>query len=141
PTISLPNCRVSADMIALPATEKTLMFREAAESATRVAYQLEANHDAVTRLARELRATPPRFVVTSARGSSDHAATFAKYVFETQLGLATSSASPSVSSVYAVPQKLEGALYLAISQSGRSPDLLRQAEAARRSGARIVALV
>ena len=40
------------------------------------------------------------------------------------------SASPSVSSVYAAPQKLEGALYLAISQSGKSPDLVRHAQAA-----------
>jgi glucosamine--fructose-6-phosphate aminotransferase (isomerizing) len=128
-------------MTALPATEQTLMYREAQESAARVAHQLEANHEVVASLARDLRAMPPRFVVTSARGSSDHAATFAKYVFETEIGLATSSASPSVSSVYAVPQKLDGALFLTISQSGKSPDLLRQAESARDSGARVVALV
>jgi len=43
--------------------------------------------------------------------------------------------------VYAAPQKLEGALYLAISQAGKSPDLLQQARAARAAGARVVALV
>jgi len=128
-------------MTALPAPDQTLMYREARESAGRVAAQLAANETVVSRLAQELRGNPPRFVVTSARGSSDHAATFAKYVFETQLGFATSSASPSVSSVYAAPQKLDGALYLAISQSGKSPDLLRQARAARATGARVVALV
>jgi glucosamine--fructose-6-phosphate aminotransferase (isomerizing) len=125
----------------LPSAEQTLMYREAQEGAQRVAQQLETNHDAVVSLARMLRSEPPRFIVTSARGSSDHAATFAKYVFETQLGYATSSAPPSVSSVYAVPQRLAGALYLAISQSGKSPDLVRQARAARDSGARVVALV
>ena len=128
-------------MTALPTADRTLMYAEARASAERVSAQLDANASIVTRLAEELRARPPRFIVTSARGSSDHAATFAKYVFETQLGLATSSASPSVSSVYAVPQKLDGALYLAISQSGKSPDLVRQARAARDAGARVLALV
>lgn len=128
-------------MTNLPAPDQTLMFREARESSDAVARQLAANRGVVHGLAERLRQTPPRFVITSARGSSDHAATFAKYVFETQLGFATSSAPPSVSSVYAVPQKLEGALYLAISQSGKSPDLLRQAQAAQQSGAYVVALV
>jgi len=128
-------------MTTLPAPEQTLMYREARDSGERIATQLGANEAVVSRLAQELRRDPPRFIVTGARGSSDHAATFAKYVFETQLGYATSSASPSVSSVYAAPQKLGGALYLAISQSGQSPDLVRQARAARDAGARVVALV
>jgi glucosamine--fructose-6-phosphate aminotransferase (isomerizing) len=126
---------------ALPAPEQTAMFREAHEAATAVARQLQRNATAVGQLAERLRATPPRFIVTSARGSSDHAATFAKYVFETQLGCATMSSSPSVSSVYAAPLRLEGALYLAISQSGKSPDLVRQAQSARAAGAHVVALV
>ncbi|MGH8041440.1 MAG: SIS domain-containing protein [Rudaea sp.] len=119
----------------------TLMASEARESHAAVAHQLAANDAAITRLAASLRAQPPRFIVTGARGSSDHAATFAKYVFETQIGLITASASPSISSVYAAPQHLEGALFLAISQSGRSPDLVHQAQTARRAGARVVALV
>ena len=125
----------------LPAANQTAMYREAREAADAVARQLARNDAAVTRLAARLRASPPRFVATSARGSSDHAATFAKYVFETQLGCATMSASPSISSVYATALHLEGALYLAISQSGKSPDLVRQAEHARQSGAHVVAMV
>mgnify|MGYP001048317140 FL=1 len=119
----------------------TLMFREAHESAAVVARQFAANEAVVSALARSLRETPPRFIVTCARGSSDHAAAYAKYVFETQLGIATASASPSVSSVYAAEQQWQGALFIAISQSGKSPDLLRTAEAARVAGARVVALV
>lgn len=119
----------------------TLMFREAHESAAVVARQFAANEAVVSALARSLREAPPRFIVTCARGSSDHAAAYAKYVFETQLGLATASASPSVSSVYAAEQQWQGALFIAISQSGKSPDLLRTAEAAKRAGARVVALV
>ncbi|MGB3499797.1 MAG: SIS domain-containing protein [Rhodanobacter lindaniclasticus] len=119
----------------------TLMFREAHESAEVVARQFAANEAVVAALAQSLRETPPRFIVTCARGSSDHAAAYAKYAFETQLGMATASASPSVSSVYAAEQRWQGALFLAISQSGKSPDLLRTAEAAKVAGARVVALV
>lgn len=127
--------------MALPSETETLMFREAAESAAVIAAQFARNHDVVQTLAASLRATPPPFVVTCARGSSDHAATYAKYLFETQLGLVTASASPSVGSVYEARQQLQGALYLVISQSGKSPDLLRNAEAAKAAGARVVALV
>lgn len=121
--------------------QSTHMYREAEEAADRIDAQLAANAAAVGKLARRLRETPPRFVVTCARGSSDHAATFAKYVFETELGIPVASASPSVSSVYAAPLRLEGALFVAISQSGKSPDLVRNAERARDAGAHVVALV
>ncbi len=125
----------------LPRPDRTLMFAEAAEAAAVLERQMAANDAVVSALAESLRATPPRFVVTCARGSSDHAATFAKYAIETQLGIVTASASPSVESVYAVAQRLQGALYLVISQSGKSPDLVRNAEAAQAAGARVVALV
>ena len=121
--------------------QSTRMYREAEEAADRIEAQLAANAAAVGELAQRLRANPPRFVVTCARGSSDHAATFAKYVFETELGFPTASASPSVSSVYAAPLRLDGALFVAISQSGKSPDLVRNAERARDAGAHVVALV
>lgn len=121
--------------------ESTFLFREAAEAADTAARQLERNDHLVRELAQALRDSPPPFVVTCARGSSDHAATYAKYVIETQTGCATASASPSVESIYAVPLRLRGALYLVISQSGASPDLLRSAEAARAAGARVVAMI
>jgi glucosamine--fructose-6-phosphate aminotransferase (isomerizing) len=119
----------------------TLMYREAHESAEVVARQFAANEAVVSALAATLRAAPPRFIVTCARGSSDHAAAYAKYVFETQLGIVTASASPSVTSVYAAEQCWQGALFIAISQSGKSPDLLRNAQAAKVAGARVVVLV
>ena len=119
----------------------TLMYREAHESAEVVERQFAANDSVVTALAQSLRAQPPRFIVTCARGSSDHAAAYAKYVFETQLGIVTASVSPSVTSVYAAPQHWEGALFIAISQSGKSPDLVRNAQAAKLAGAREVAMV
>jgi glucosamine--fructose-6-phosphate aminotransferase (isomerizing) len=126
---------------AATAPESTLMFREAAEAADVVARQFARNRDVVADLCAELRRTPPPFAVTCARGSSDHAATYAKYLLETQLGIVTASASPSVGSVYGATQALQGALYLVVSQSGKSPDLLSSAQAARDAGARVVALV
>ena len=125
----------------LPGASETLMFAEAAQAADVVATQFTRNEAVIAMLAADLRRNPPPFVATCARGSSDHAATYAKYLFETQLGIVTASVSPSVGSVYAAKQKLQGALYLVVSQSGKSPDLLRNAEAAREAGARVVALV
>jgi glucosamine--fructose-6-phosphate aminotransferase (isomerizing) len=129
------------DTVTLPAAEDTLMFNEAAQAADVIAAQLARNEAVVARLAASLRASAPRFVATCARGSSDHAATYAKYLFETQLGFVTASVSPSVGSVYAAKQHMRGALYLTISQSGKSPDLLHNAKAAREAGAHVVALV
>lgn len=120
---------------------RTRMHAEARAAADAVARQLAANAPRVDALVERLRARPPRFIVTCARGSSDHAATYGKYLFETELGLVTASASPSVASVYAARPQLDGALLVAISQSGRSPDLLRSVELARESGAHVVALV
>lgn len=119
----------------------TRMHAEAAEAAEAIARQFAANAAVIDALVARLKQQPPRFIVTCARGSSDHAATYGKYLFETTLGLVTASASPSVGSVYAVKPQLDGALFVVISQSGKSPDLLRNAEIAKAAGARVVALV
>ena len=121
--------------------DSTRMFQEAAEGASVVDRMLRANRDAVEALGESLRARPPRAVVTLGRGSSDHATTYAKYLIETGAGVLTASGAPSVSSVYEARQALGDVLFLAVSQSGRSPDLLSAVEAARDAGARVVALV
>ena len=123
------------------APEDTLMFAEAAEAPDAVARQLAGNADLMRSLGERLRAEPPRGVVTYARGSSDHAATFAKYVIETRAGVLTTSAAPSVSSVYGDTPDVSGMLALAISQSGRSPDIVESIGRARAAGAFTVALV
>jgi len=121
--------------------ESTNLFREAAQAADTVRAQLERNSQQVRKLGETLRALGPRAVVTCARGSSDHASTFAKYLIETRLGVLTSSAAPSVNSLYAAKPDLRGTLLLAISQSGASPDLLAAVAAARAAGSLVVALV
>ena len=124
-----------------PERAATRMAFEAGEAAGAIAGQVVRNRDAMVALGRELRARPPRAVLTCARGSSDHAATYAKYLVETHAGVLTASAAPSVSSVYFAKQNLAGVLCLAISQSGRSPDLIATAQAAKRAGATLVTLV
>ena len=120
---------------------KTTMYQEAAEAPGCVANQLQRNAATLATLADRLRAQPPAAMVTIARGSSDHAATYARYLVETRLGILSSSLSPSLFSVFKAPLSLRNMLCLAISQSGRSPDLLAAAQAARDSGAIVVALV
>ena len=120
---------------------KTLMFAEAREAADVVARQLDANAELIKDLAARLRTSRPRTVVTYARGSSDHAATFAKYVIETRVGVLTSSGAPSIASVYRDPPDFRETLALTISQSGQSPDILAAVEAANAGGALSVALV
>lgn len=121
--------------------EDTLMFQEALEAADVIERQIARNAALMSTLGERLRTHPPRFIVTAARGSSDHAAAYAKYLFETRLGLVTASASPSVSSVYEASSDMAGALFVAMSQSGKSPDLLKSAEAAKAAGAHVLAFV
>jgi glucosamine--fructose-6-phosphate aminotransferase (isomerizing) len=119
----------------------TRMHIEAGQAAQAVRDQLFANSEEMERLGERLRLLAPRAVVTCARGSSDHAATFAKYLIETRLGVLTSSAAPSVSSVYDSRPDLSNSICLAISQSGASPDLLAAVGKAREAGAMVIALV
>lgn len=119
----------------------TKMFAEAAEAADVVAAQLAANRDRLEALGEKLRRTPPTAAVICGRGSSDNAGVYARYLIETKTGVLVSAAAPSVSSVYARTQHLEGAAFIAISQSGRSPDLVAAANAARDGGAFVIALV
>lgn len=119
----------------------TQMFIEAGEGPAVVRKQLEANTELMRDTARRLRALSPRIAFTCARGSSDHAATFAKYMFETRLRLPTVSQAPSIVSVYdGAPLDMRGAPFFVISQSGRSPDLLLSARAVKDAGALVIAL-
>ena len=119
----------------------TLMYQEAAAAADAVRGQAEMQN-VIEAAAARLRALDPPLVLTCARGSSDHAATFAQYLVATQLGLPCYSHPPSLGSVlHATSRRLAGAVMILVSQSGRSPDLLRSAEAARAAGMTLVGLV
>src|ERR1700684_2759094 len=117
------------------------MALEIAETGTILARQLAANASAVTHIAALLRERQPRVVVTIARGSSDHASLYLKYLIEISLGIPCASIGPSIASLYHAPLRLEGALAMTISQSGRSPDIVALQAAVGRAGALTVALV
>src|SRR3954453_11155507 len=122
------------DLDARMATE----LREAPEA---VARQADALRGPLADLAARLMRKPPQLVVTCARGSSAHAATFGKHLIERYLGIPVSAAAPNVASVYRRALALDGQLFLAISQAGRSVDIVESAAMARASGAMTVAIV
>lgn len=123
------------------AAQATLTFRETAEAPRRVFEQALALESTLQDLCARLQARPPRAVITLARGSSDHASTFGRHLLETRLGIVTGSAEPSVRSVYGASPDMTDMACIAISQSGRSPDLITSAAAARSAGALVIALV
>jgi glucosamine--fructose-6-phosphate aminotransferase (isomerizing) len=94
--------------------------------------EIEAAADAVRR-------AEPAFATIVARGTSDHAAIHLRYLIETELGIPAGLAAPSVTTVYGANVRWRGGLVLAVSQSGRSPDLIAVVEAARAGVERAVA--
>ncbi|MGB3407244.1 MAG: SIS domain-containing protein [Jannaschia sp.] len=87
-----------------------------------------------------LRARPPVFMTTVARGSSDHVTTYLKYCCEMLLGVPVVSVGPSIASIYKRPLHLRQSAILAVSQSGMSPDIVETARMARAGGALTIAI-
>ena len=119
----------------------TIMEQEAKQAPSVIAKQLKENHTLAHTIGENLRKLAPKMVMIIGRGSSDHAGVFGKYLIEIEAGIPTFAAAPSVSSVYGKQLKLEQALVIVISQSGRSPDIIAQAKMAKAAGAYCVALV
>ena len=121
-------------------TTATHMRREIVEIPDAVARLVDGSKTALAAAGADIARRDPHFVVTVARGSSDHAALFLKYAVELTAGLAVASVGPSVASIYGRRLKLAGSVCLAISQSGKSPDIVSMAVAARASGALTIAI-
>lgn len=119
----------------------TLMFAEAESASALITQQRQKNAAVIAQLKRVFETKRPRMIVTLARGSSDNAATFLRYLIERRLGLISSSLAPSVSSVYGAELAFEGSFLVAISQSGRSPDIFGTAKLAKSLGATVIAIV
>ena len=120
---------------------QTFMATEIMEAGAVVRRQLAANAASTAKVAADLRVREPPFVATIARGSSDHAALYLKHVLELQVALACASLGPSIASLYHAPLRLDGAVAIAISQSGRSPDIVAMQRAAKDQGAVTIAFV
>lgn len=118
-----------------------LMSAEIAEQPEALARLLTAGSVAGARhLASKVRERSPRFVLLAARGTSDHAALYAKYLVEVTLGLPAGLASPSTMTAYGARPDLSDVLLLTVSQSGASPDLLETVRTARAGGATTLAV-
>ncbi|WP_199441107.1 SIS domain-containing protein [Umezawaea beigongshangensis] len=102
--------------------------------------RLVARRAEIAEVAEVVRRRAPRFVLLGARGSSDHAALYAKYLTEVLLQLPAGLVSPSTTTLYGAEPDLTDVLVISVSQSGGSPDLLEVTESARRRGALTVAV-
>lgn len=119
----------------------SFMADEAREAPEAVARFLDRNARTLRELGSHLRRQSRRMVLTSARGSSDHAAGYFKYLCEILLGIPCASIGASVVSVYGASLKASGSLCLTISQSGQSPDIVALQEAVKKAHGLTVALV
>lgn len=121
-------------------SQQTHMRREILEIPSAVETLLTDGQAAMTAAAAALRECDPAFMISVARGSSDHAATYFKYASELLSGVPVASVGPSVASIYGRPLKLAGSACIAVSQSGKSPDIVSMAEMATKQGALTFAL-
>ncbi len=119
----------------------SLMLTEARSTPAVAATALAADVALFKQAAARIRAFDPVFLVTVARGSSDNAAEYIGRLAGEALGLVTASLPPSLVTVEGAPLRLDRALTLAVSQSGRSPDVVEPVRLARARGGLTVALV
>jgi len=116
------------------------MARETCETAEVAGRILRGRH-AIADIAGHLDIGAAPLAVLCGRGSSGHAGVFLRYLIETRLHLPVSASAPSVITAFRKPLSLDRALFIVISQSGQSPDLVAATQSARDSGARTVAIV
>jgi glucosamine--fructose-6-phosphate aminotransferase (isomerizing) len=119
---------------------ESLMSAEVAEIPAAAARFLAESREQVTAAGAAMRSRDPRLLVTVARGSSDHAATYLKYAAELVAGVPVASVGPSVASIYGRRLRLDGAVCLGISQSGQSPDIVEMMRSAGAGGALTIAI-
>ena len=119
---------------------QTAMAREIREIPT-TTERLLAERESIITVANRIRQADPRVVVISGRGSSGNAGTLLRYLFEARAGLLVSTSAPSVMTTYGQSIDMRNAVFIVISQSGRSPDLVMGAQSARKNGALTIAIV
>ncbi|MCW5882942.1 MAG: SIS domain-containing protein, partial [Anaerolineae bacterium] len=118
----------------------SFLYSEIHDQPAVLARLLEQEASTVRRLAESLRTRHPNYVLIAARGTSDNAGVYGKYLFGSLLGLPVALATPSLYTLYNQPPRVDGALVIGISQSGQSPDIVAVLEHARESGAPTVAI-
>jgi len=116
------------------------MKRETAEIPA-AAERLVARSEGFAPIVERIEQAKPRIIVFCGRGSSGHIGVYLRYLVEARLGLLGSAAAPSVVTAYQRPPEMRDALFIVVSQSGRSPDLVDATQMARKFGALTLAIV
>ena len=116
------------------------MAREIAEIPA-AAERLLVRKDLFAAIAVRIAQAKPRIVVFCGRGSSGHVGVYLRYLFEARLGLLASAAAPSVVTAYQRSPDMHDCLFVVVSQSGRSPDIVTATQMARKFGALTLAIV
>ena len=115
--------------------DSTDLYREIHEQPETLGRLLAMERASVEELAAAIRERQISHVVIAARGTSDNAARYAKYVLGAMNGLTVALATPSLFSIYGRPPRFDNALVMGISQSGKSPDIVAVLAEAKRQGA------
>src|SRR5437762_10851241 len=113
----------------------SLMLQEIAEQPSALEKTIAEERSKIQRLGESLRARDVDLIVLVARGSSDNAALFGRYLLEITTGIPVALAAPSVNTLYGARLRLDRALVVAVSQSGEGEDINRVLEMARAEGA------
>jgi len=116
-------------------TPQTLMLQEIQEQPVALQRTLDNTKDMARRVALEAQGRGVSMVLLAARGTSDHAALYAQYLFQYLNGIPVALATPSLYTLYGASLRLEQTLVIGISQSGESPDIVEVVAQARAAGA------
>lgn len=116
------------------------MLREIHEQPQAIRQTIEREGDNIEAIAAEIRRRKPRFVILAARGTSDNAGTYMRYIFGAVNGMVVAPAAPSLLTVYDSRMHLEDTVVVGISQSGKATDVIEVLERSREFGAMTLAL-
>jgi glutamine---fructose-6-phosphate transaminase (isomerizing) len=133
-----PDGQAGKRKVVLGKTAPVSLFSEIAEQPAALGRLLSDGSSGARTLGRRL--SSARHLTLVARGSSDNAATYGKYLFESLAGLVTASAAPSLVTRYRAGPSFAGGAVVGISQSGSSPDVAAVVADARKDGALTIAI-
>lgn len=118
---------------------ETLVAAEMAEQPARLG-DLIGRFDAIVKLVRAVAPAPLAGITIVARGSSDHAAVYGRYLLEAATGRPVALAAPSLHTLYRVHADYRGQLVIAVSQSGATPEIVQTLQALQEAGGRGLAI-
>jgi glutamine---fructose-6-phosphate transaminase (isomerizing) len=118
----------------------THLERELREQPEALARLLDRQHDYAEQIGELFRSSDAQYILIASRGSSSNAARYAQYLLGRANRVPVAFATPSLFTLYGQPPRLDGALVIGISQSGKSPDVVEVVEEARRQGRPTVAI-